>query len=105
MAFPKSGTYPSSKKKKKFWKKPSYSANSVSYTPEIPSLDLIVPDDCSVKTLEHVNQVTIYLNSLTDKKNPSRKAHDISRPCAVCKKPNEYGCRTDARVRAYEWYV
>jgi hypothetical protein len=32
-----------------------------------------------------VNQVTIYLNSLTDTNNPHRKPHDVTRPCVVCK--------------------
>ena len=46
MAFPKSGNYPSSEKKKKklYGKKLSYDVASISFTPETPLVDLIVPD-------------------------------------------------------------
>ena len=32
-----------------------------------------------------MNQVTVYLNSLTATNNPTRRPHDITRPCVVCK--------------------
>jgi hypothetical protein len=86
IAFPKSGTYPSIKRKKKkpYAKKLSYDVNSICFTPATPLLDLFVPDNCNTQTLEYVNKVTVYLNSLTNKHSPSRQPHDITRPCAIC---------------------
>jgi hypothetical protein len=95
ISFPKSGTSIRRKKKKPYARKASYDVNSINFTPQTPLVDLFVPDNCSTQTLEYVNQVTVYLNSLTDRNNPTQKPHVITRPCAVCKQTGHdfNGCK------------
>ena len=66
-------------------KRRSYALSSIGFTPETPLADLIVPDDCTPKTITYVNHVKVYLNSLTNSHNPARRKHNTSCPCAVCK--------------------
>ena len=85
VAFPRTGTSVRKKKTKPYTKSPSYDIHLIGFTPDTPLVDLSIPDNCSAQTLEYVNQVTIYLNSLSDTNNPHKKPHDITRPCVVCK--------------------
>ena len=87
MTFPKSGTHPSSKKKKRHShvKQLSYSINSVQYTPDTPLADLQVPDSYDEGTAVLIGCATVYLNSLTKTNNRSTRRHDKSLPCVICK--------------------
>ena len=56
IAFPKSGTYPSSKKKNPHGRKLSYNIASIGFTLETLLADLVVPENCTPQTQEYVNQ-------------------------------------------------
>ena len=86
MTFPRSGTHPSSKKKKKksHVRALAYQ-NATRYTPETPLADLAIPNNHDEATGVLINRVTAYLNELTKYNNASTRKHDISRPCVVCK--------------------
>jgi hypothetical protein len=87
MKFPPTGTYSSSKKKKKSpGKKLSYDVHDIQFTTKTPLADLVIPDNCSQQTQVYIDRATEYLESLTPKRNPTRQKHDLKRPCVVCKK-------------------
>ena len=85
MTFPRSGTHPSSKKKKKSHVRALAYQNATRYTPETPLADLAIPSNHDEATGVLINRVTAYLNELTKYNNASTRKHDISRPCVVCK--------------------
>ena len=96
VAFPKTGNYPSaSTKRKPHGKRLSYNVVSIRFTLEASLADLVVPDNCSAETTTYVNNVKVYLNTLTNTRNPGRIKHNTSRPCAVCKEKGHdfQGCK------------